>query len=48
MSEERNVVCENCGELIETEPIPAGEDSADRLISPEDCGLCAEMANADY
>ncbi len=40
-SEERNVVCEHCGDLIETEPIPAGEDGADQIIDGYEHG-CVE------
>lgn len=37
---ERTVVCENCGEIIETEPVPTGETDADRLLPIEDCPIC--------
>ena len=43
--DERRVVCEGCGELIETETIPDDERGqpscrADRLSPVEDCILC--------
>jgi hypothetical protein len=43
---ERNVVCEGCGEIIETEPIPAGDTDADRLIPADECGLCGPGEDA--
>lgn len=47
---ERRVVCEDCGEVIETETIggPGSGDrfpelgTADRLVPAEECGLCAD------
>lgn len=39
---ERRVVCEECGDVIETEPIPAGEDNADRIIDAYEHGCVEE------
>lgn len=44
--DERRVVCENCGEIMYTEPIGGPDDDspelgdADRIVDPENCSLC--------
>jgi NAD-dependent dihydropyrimidine dehydrogenase PreA subunit len=43
---ERNVTCENCGEVLYTEPIGGPDDDfpelgdATRYVDPDDCTLC--------
>jgi hypothetical protein len=43
---ERRVVCENCGEIVEFEPVGGPGDShpelsyADRLIPADECPIC--------
>jgi hypothetical protein len=43
---ERWVICEACGDVIETEPIPAGEDDHDRIIDGYEHG-CVEDDDDD-
>lgn len=46
MSDERRIVCENCGEILNSEVIGGPDDEspelgdADRLVDPEVCPFC--------
>jgi hypothetical protein len=42
MSEERLIICDNCGELLGSEPVDAEGDDSDVLVPPEECPFCGE------